>query len=136
MIYGIGTDIVRIDRIARVMVRTNGRFAAKVLGVDERKEYYARAAHCATRALAFVATRFAAKEAFAKAIKLGLHQPMSWQAMQTLNAPGGQPIVVVNGPLADWLGVRGINAHVTLSDEQEYALAFVLAEQTVKVKST
>lgn len=129
MIYGIGIDLVQIKRIADVMARTRGRFAMKVLGADELEKYYARAARSATRALAFLALRIAAKEAFAKAIGLGMRQPMTWRAMQTLNAPNGQPIIVVNEPLADWLSTHYINAHVTLSDEKGYALAWVVAEQ-------
>ena len=67
-IYGIGTDIVQVSRVAAVMTRTNGRFAEKVLGPDELRVYHARNARSAARGLAFLATRFSAKEAFSKAI--------------------------------------------------------------------
>ena len=91
-IYGIGTDLVQVSRIAGVMERTKGRFAEKVLGADELRVYHARKARSDVRGLAFLATRFSAKEAFSKAIGLGMHWPMTWRAVQTLNEPSGKPI--------------------------------------------
>ncbi len=129
MIYGIGTDIVQINRIAGVVARTNGRFITRILGVEEQQQYHARAARCAERGLAFLASRFAAKEAFVKALGLGMRQPMTWHAMQTLNEPNGRPQIVVDAKLAAWLQARRIEVHVTLSEEKEYAVAYVLAEQ-------
>ena len=127
-IYGIGTDIVQVSRVAAVMTRTGGRFAEKVLGPDELRVYHARQARSAARGLAFLATRFSAKEAFSKAIGLGMHWPMTWRALQTLNKPSGEPMVVASGELADWLDARGITACVTISDERDYAVSFVIAE--------
>src|ERR1700693_523023 len=127
-IYGIGTDIVQVSRVAAVMERTKGRFAEKVLGADELRIYHARNARSQVRGLAFLATRFAAKEAFSKAIGLGLRWPMTWRAMQTLNAPRGAPVVAASGELESWLSERGITARITISDEREYAVAFVIAE--------
>ncbi|BBE08816.1 4'-phosphopantetheinyl transferase [Mycoavidus cysteinexigens] len=129
MIYGIGTDIIHLERVAGVLERTAGRFAEKVLGPDELVKYRARAVRSEVRGLAFLATRFAVKEAFSKAIGLGMHWPMTWRALQTLNEPSGRPIAVALGELADWLAARRIQTHVTISDEREYALAFVIAEQ-------
>lgn len=127
MIYGIGTDIIQIGRVAAVMARTHGRFAEKVLGPEELEKFRARAARSPQRGLAFLATRFAAKEAFSKAIGLGMRMPMTWRAMQTLNAPSGRPYVAVSGTLAQWLAERGITAEVSISDEKDYAIAFVIA---------
>jgi holo-[acyl-carrier protein] synthase len=127
-IYGIGTDLVQVSRIAAVMQRTHGRFAEKVLGADELRVYHARNARSEVRGLAFLATRFSAKEAFSKAIGLGMHWPMTWRALQTLNEPSGKPIVVASGELAEWLAARGITARVTVSDERDYAVSFVIAE--------
>ena len=127
-IYGIGTDIVQVSRVAAVMTRTNGRFAEKVLGADELRIYHARQARSAVRGLAFLATRFSAKEAFSKAIGLGMRWPMTWRALQTLNEPSGKPMVVASGELAQWLEARGITARVTISDEHDYAVSFVIAE--------
>lgn len=127
-IYGIGTDIVQVSRVEAVMTRTNGRFAEKVLGPDELRVYHARNARSQVRGLAFLATRFSAKEAFSKAIGLGMHWPMTWRAMQTLNEPSGKPVVVASGELAEWLAARRITARVTISDEHDYAVSFVIAE--------
>jgi holo-[acyl-carrier protein] synthase len=128
-IYGIGTDIQQVSRVKGVMERTNGRFAEKVLGPDELKTYRSRAARSPVRGLAYLSTRFAAKEAFSKAIGLGMHWPMTWRALQTLNEPSGKPMVVASGELAAWLAERKLTAKVTISDEVDYAVAFVIAEQ-------
>ncbi|PLZ02506.1 holo-ACP synthase [Burkholderia sp. WAC0059] len=127
-IYGIGTDIIQVSRVSAVMERTGGRFAKRVLGPDELRVYEARAARSAARGLAFLATRFSAKEAFSKAIGLGIHWPMTWRALQTLNEPSGKPVAVASGELAQWLDERGIRAHVTITDERDYAVSFVIAE--------
>jgi holo-[acyl-carrier protein] synthase len=127
-IYGIGTDIVQVSRVAGVMERTKGRFAEKVLGPDELRIYHARDARSPVRGLAFLATRFSAKEAFSKAIGLGMHWPMTWRALQTLNESSGKPTIVASGELAQWLAARGITAQVTISDEHDYAVSFVIAE--------
>jgi holo-[acyl-carrier protein] synthase len=129
MIYGTGSDIIDIRRVAGVLERTGGRFAERVLGPEELAVYRARGARSAARGLAYLSTRFAAKEAFSKAIGLGLHSPMTWRAMQTLNARSGAPLVVPNGALLEWVQSRGLNFHVTLSDERDYAIAYVIAEQ-------
>ncbi|MFM0322880.1 holo-ACP synthase [Caballeronia glebae] len=127
-IYGIGTDVVQVSRVAAVMTRTKGRFAEKVLGPDELRIYHARNARSEVRGLAFLATRFSAKEAFSKAIGLGMRWPMTWRALQTLNEPSGKPMVAASGELAQWLEQRGITAKITVSDERDYAVSFVIAE--------
>ncbi|WP_429497371.1 holo-ACP synthase [Robbsia andropogonis] len=136
MIFGIGSDIIDIRRVAATMERTGGRFVEKVLGPQEIAIYEARRARSAARGLAFLSTRFAAKEAFSKAIGLGIHMPMTWRAMQTLNRPGGAPIVQTSGGLSEWVDARGLTFHVTLSDERDYAIAYVIAEQRDKGQTT
>jgi holo-[acyl-carrier protein] synthase len=133
-IYGIGTDIIQVSRVAAVMERTNGRFAPKVLGPDELAVYEARKARSATRGLAYLSTRFSAKEAFSKAIGLGMHMPMTWRAVQTLNAPGGKPYMVASGELALWLEARGITTQVSITDEHDYAVSFVIAETSQPIR--
>ncbi|KND55561.1 Holo-[acyl-carrier protein] synthase [Candidatus Paraburkholderia kirkii] len=127
-IYEIGTDVVQVSRVAAVMERTRGRFAEKVLGPDELRVYHARRARSEVRGLAFLATRFSAKEAFSKAIGLGMRWPMTWCALQTLNEPSGKPVIAASGELAEWLAQRRITAKVTVSDERDYAVSFVIAE--------
>ncbi|WP_422648370.1 Holo-[acyl-carrier-protein] synthase [Cupriavidus sp. H18C1] len=130
MIYGVGTDIIQIERVRSVMARTGGRFAEKVLGPQELAVYHRRRARVEKRGLAFLATRFAAKEAFSKAIGLGMHWPMTWRAMELLNMPSGEPYARCHGELAQWLDERGLTVRVSVSDEHDYAVAFAIAERT------
>ena len=128
MIAGIGTDIIRIDRIAAALARHGDRFAEKILGPQELEKYHRRKAKVEARGIRFLATRFAAKEAFSKAIGLGMRMPMWWSRMQTLNAPGGRPKIVLASPLAEWYAERFGAAHVSLTDESEYGAAYVIVE--------
>ncbi|GAB3547240.1 holo-ACP synthase [Noviherbaspirillum agri] len=129
MIYGIGTDIIQMSRIEAALARHGERFAEKVLGPDELEKYRRRKAKVAVRGLRFLATRFAAKEAFSKAIGLGMHMPMTWRSMQTLNAPSGKPVAVTSGALKDFMEQNGLTAQVTITDEADYAVAFVIVEK-------
>jgi holo-[acyl-carrier protein] synthase len=130
VIYGIGTDICDIERIAAALARRGERFARKVLGAHEFEVFQARRARAATRGLAYLATRFAAKEAFAKAIGLGMRMPMTWRHCEVVNAPSGRPELRLHGALAAWFAQRGLQAHVSVSDESRYACAFVVVETT------
>ncbi len=129
MIYGIGTDIIRIDRIAAALRRHGPRFAGKILGTEELAKYHQRAARSELRGISFLATRFAAKEAFSKAIGMGMRMPMTWRAMQTLNDPSGKPVVVTSGTLAMFMAQHGLTAQVSITDETDYAVAFVIVEK-------
>jgi holo-[acyl-carrier protein] synthase len=128
MVYGIGTDICDLRRIAQTLARRGERFAEKVLGPGELQVFRARRARVEDRGLAYLGSRFSAKEAFSKAIGLGLHMPMTWRACETLNHPSGQPFIRLHGELARWFDERHLRAHVTLSDETDYAVSFVLVE--------
>jgi holo-[acyl-carrier protein] synthase len=127
-IHGIGTDVCDIRRIQAVLARRGDRFAEKVLGPSEWRVWQARGARSASRGLAYLATRFSAKEAFSKAIGLGLRMPMTWRACETLNHPSGQPYIRLHGVLAEWFTARRLIAHVTLSDESDTAVSFVVVE--------
>jgi holo-[acyl-carrier protein] synthase len=132
MIYGIGTDIVLIERIRTLQARWGERFARRVLGPDELKEYHRRHGRGTPgpeRAARYLAKRFAAKEAFSKAIGLGLRGPMTLLSLQVLNDRHGKPIAVPRNALAAWLDERGLVAHVSISDELDSALAFVVVER-------
>ena len=124
-IYGIGTDIVQISRIEAALGR-NERFAEKVLGPQELEKFQHRRAKNELRGKRFLATRFSAKEAFSKAIGLGIHMPMSWRACQILNAPGGKPVIVCSGALEQFMQDNKLSAQVTISDEADYGVAFVI----------
>ncbi|MDB5796667.1 MAG: holo-ACP synthase [Paucimonas sp.] len=129
MIYGIGTDIIQISRIEGALARNGERFAERVLGQDELDKFRRRRAKVEARGLRFLATRFAAKEAFSKAIGLGMRMPMTWRAMQVLNAPSGQPVVVCSGSLQEFMSGNGLAARVSITDEADYAVAFVIVEK-------
>ncbi|ALU89027.1 4'-phosphopantetheinyl transferase [Herbaspirillum rubrisubalbicans] len=130
MIYGIGTDILQISRLQATLQRHGDRFAGKILGPQEMEKYLRRKAKVEARGIRFLATRFAAKEAFSKAIGLGMRMPMTWRAMQVLNAPSGKPVVVCSGALQQWMQEQGLSAQVSITDEVEYAVAFVIVEKS------
>ncbi len=128
MIYGIGNDICDVRRISAALQRHGERFAQRILGADEWRVYEARRARSPTRAIRYVATRFSAKEAFSKAVGLGIRTPMRWHDCQVLNQASGQPAIVLSGVLQTWFAARALKAHVTLTDETDYAVAFVVVE--------
>ena len=129
MIYGLGTDLCDIRRVDAVLARRGDRFAEKVLGANELEVWRQRRDRVPLRGVRYLATRFAAKEAFSKAIGLGLRWPMTWRACEVVNAPGGRPRIALHGELAAWFDTRRLTAHVTLTDESDYAAAFVVVEQ-------
>ncbi|MGN6455836.1 MAG: holo-ACP synthase [Achromobacter mucicolens] len=128
-IAGIGMDLLRIDRIERALARHGIRFAEKILGPEELVKFHARRARDPVRGLRFLATRFAAKEAFSKAIGLGMRMPMTWRRVQTLNAPGGRPVLVIAPELQAWYAERFGAAHVSITDESDMAAAYVVVER-------
>jgi holo-[acyl-carrier protein] synthase len=128
MIYGVGTDVCDIRRIAATLARRGDRFAEKVLGPTELRVFRERRAKVQARGIAHLASRFSAKEAFSKAIGLGLHLPMTWRHCEILNHASGQPFIRLHGELADWFDARHLVAHVTVSDETDYAASFVVVE--------
>jgi len=134
MIFGIGTDICDLRRIAESLERRGDRFAEKVLGPTELQVFHHRRSRSVPRGLAYLGSRFSVKEAFSKAIGLGIHMPMTWRACETLNHESGQPYIRLHGALAEWFALRQLSAHVTLSDETDYAVSFVVVE-TVPVAS-
>ncbi|MFC4299154.1 MAG: holo-ACP synthase [Castellaniella sp.] len=127
-IAGIGTDLLRVDRIERIYARHGDRFVRRILGADEQLVHARRRARDPRRGILYLATRFAAKEAFSKAIGLGIHMPMTWSRAQVLNRPGGAPEIRLSGPLADWYATRFGRAHVSMTDETDIVSAFVVIE--------
>lgn len=129
MIYGIGTDICDIRRLEATFGRQGERFVRKVLSDAEILVWRRRAERNAQRGLSFLATRFSAKEAFSKAIGLGMRTPMAWRRCEILNLPSGQPVIVLHGELKTWFERQGLRAHVTVTDETDYAASFVVIEK-------
>lgn len=129
MIYGIGTDICDIRRITATFERQGDRFARKVLSDAELDVWRARSARWPQRGLRFLATRFSAKEAFSKAIGMGMRMPMSWRLCEIANERSGKPVIVLHGDLKNWFDSEGLVAHVTVTDESDYAASFVVVER-------
>jgi holo-[acyl-carrier protein] synthase len=115
--------------VEAALQRHGERFAAKILGPEEFDKFQRRRSRVEARGLRFLATRFAAKEAFSKAIGLGMRMPMTWRAMQTLNSPSGKPVAVTSGQLKKYMDQNGWTAQVTITDESDYAVAFVIVEK-------
>ena len=129
MIYGIGTDICDVRRIRDSLERSGERFAAKVLSEAELEIWRARGERWPERGVRFLATRFSAKEAFSKAIGLGMHMPMTWRDCEIATLASGQPVIVLHRGLKDWFEGLGLSAHVSVSDETDYVTSFVVVEK-------
>jgi len=129
VIYGIGTDLCDLRRMEQTLARRGERFAERVLGPSELKVFRARRDRHPARGLRFLATRFSAKEAFSKAIGLGIRMPMTWSACEILNEASGKPVIRLSGALAEWFSSRGLVAHVSVTDESDYVAAFVVVER-------
>jgi holo-[acyl-carrier protein] synthase len=129
-IFGIGTDICDIRRIRAAWERHGERFAMKILSEAEMHTFRARTARWPDRGVRFLATRFSVKEAFSKAIGLGMRMPMTWRLCEVGRQPSGQPTIVLHGVLHTWCAQRRLRAHVSLSDESDYATSYVIVEQS------
>ena len=124
MIFGVGTDVVEIDRIEKSLKRFGERFAQRILCDSELKRFRAH-----RQPAAFLAKRFAAKEAFAKAFGTGIKAPANWHGVWVTNQPSGKPELQFSEPLLKALSSRGVlRAHVSLSDERGVAVATVILE--------
>ncbi len=125
MIYGIGTDLASIKRIEDALFRFGDRFLHRILSEAEVAEY----AYSAQPAR-FLAKRFAAKEAFSKAFGTGIGAEVGWHDVAVGHDARGKPIFKLSDSLAaraQQLGIR--DSHISLSDESEHALAFVILEK-------
>jgi holo-[acyl-carrier protein] synthase len=124
MIVGIGTDVVSIDRIEKTLQRFGERFVDRVLTPAERVRYdktRAKASH--------LAKRWAAKEAFSKAIGTGIHAPFTWQSISVGRDPRGKPGIVPSAAMQKHLDALGVTrAHISLTDDAGVAVAFVVLE--------
>ncbi|TWO68943.1 holo-ACP synthase [Caenimonas sedimenti] len=129
MIYGIGTDICDVRRIRASLDKHGERFARKILSEAELATWRARSARWPERGVRYLATRFSAKEAFSKAIGMGMRMPMTWRLCEVGKLPSGQPVLVLHGVLREWFEGRGLSAHVTVTDETDYAASFVVVER-------
>ena len=126
MIHGIGTDLLDARRIRDGLVRFGEHYADRILAPAEHAGYYA-----SRDPARFLAKCFAAKEAFAKATGTGLRAPVMLRNIAVLRDTRGKPHIECAPELAAWLASRGVTAHhVSLSDEGDLVLAYVILEKT------
>jgi holo-[acyl-carrier protein] synthase len=118
-----------VRRIEATFQRQGERFVRKVLGDAEVLVWQQRSARSAERGMRYLATRFSAKEAFSKAVGLGMRLPMTWRRCEITNAPSGQPQIVLHGDLKQWFEAQGLKAHVSVTDETDYAASYVVVER-------
>jgi holo-[acyl-carrier protein] synthase len=125
VIYGIGIDLVRVVRIAEVLKRWNNRFIRRVFTEEEARQCLARAFPASSFAL-----RFAAKEAFSKAIGLGMRRGVRWRDIEVFHYPGGKPGLKLYGRCLEICRENEISGcHLSLSDEGDYGAAVVVLEK-------
>lgn len=124
MIYGIGTDIIEIPRVEAALGRFGDRFARRILCEPEMKRFSVH-----RKPAAYLAKRFAAKEAFTKALGTGIRSPANWHGVWVINLRSGKPALEFTPALQSLLDLRGVRqAHVSLTDERELASATVILE--------
>ena len=128
LIYGIGTDICDIRRIRVSLARHGDRFAEKILSEAELATWRARSQRWPERGVRYLATRFSAKEAFSKAIGMGMRMPMSWRLCEIGKLASGKPCIILHGGLKAWFDGQGLTAHVSVTDETDYAASFCVVE--------
>ena len=129
MIYGIGTDVCDVRRIRASLERHGERFALNILSDAEFATWQHRSKRWPERGVRYLATRFSAKEAFSKAVGMGMRMPMTWRHCEIAKAASGQPHIVLHGELKAWFEARRLSAHVSVTDETDYAASFVVVEQ-------
>jgi holo-[acyl-carrier protein] synthase len=124
MIYGVGTDVVEIGRIDKALERFGERFARKILCEPELKRFLSH-----RQPASYLAKRFAAKEAFTKALGTGIHAPANWHGVWVRNLPSGKPVLEFSESLGKLLDSRKIiQSHLSLTDERGVAIATVILE--------
>jgi holo-[acyl-carrier protein] synthase len=126
VIYGIGTDIVRVARMQQDLERFGKRFAERILNDNELREF-----SVSSRPAHFLARRFAAKEATAKALGTGFSHGLALRHIGVIHDDAGKPLLEFTDAALDFIRERGITtAHISLSDEEDHAVAFVTLEKS------
>ena len=124
MIYGVGTDIVNIERVKKILSKNRDGFVQRVLSEHEQALFTNKA-----DSAAYCAKRFAAKEAFAKALGTGIGRVVSFQDLTVRNNENGKPYFIPSEKLRQFLVEKNIKqAHLSISDESKNAIAFVVLE--------
>lgn len=125
MIFGVGVDIILIKRMDNAIQRWGERFINRIFTEQEQKLCLSRA-----NPVAHFSMRFAAKEAFSKALGTGMKRGIRWQDIEIYHEQGRRPMIRLHGrskELSESLGIE--NVHVSLSDDTDYAIAMVILER-------
>jgi holo-[acyl-carrier protein] synthase len=124
VIFGVGTDVVEIERIQKALERFGDKFAKRILCEPELRRFHAHRLPAN-----YLAKRFAAKEAFTKALGTGIRSPANWHGVWVVNLGSGKPVLEFSEPLKKFLVQQGVShAHLSLSDEKGVAFATVILE--------
>ncbi len=124
MIVGIGTDIVTVSRMQESLQRIGNKFAQRLLTEFEYQQFEEK-----NNGAQYLAKRFACKEAAVKALGTGFAQGITWKHVEVSNDELGAPILTLSGPALDRAETLGVTkVHLSLSDEKEHAVAFVILE--------
>ena len=120
-IIGTGIDIVEIARIEKTYNRYESKFASKILHDEELKEL-----ENSYDVVAFIAKRFAVKEAFVKALGTGIRGEVSWHSMYVKHDENGKPFLAFTPEFAKEINAWKLEVHISISDEKNYAVANAL----------
>lgn len=125
MLLGIGTDIVEVARVHESLSRMGQGFAWRILAETERLDFLA-----ANEPARFLAKRFAAKEAFGKALGIGVRAPATLHSIGVTHDALGRPEFAYFKALVDYMQTAALAAHLSISDERQYVIAFAVIEKT------
>ncbi len=128
-IAGIGVDLLSIERVEKLLKKNGSRFAAKILGGEELQLFYIRKSRNLKNAVNFLSSRFAMKEAFSKALGIGMTKPMAWREIQVFNSKNGKPEIVLSSDLSNWYEKKNYGtAHISASHDKGIVTAYVVIE--------
>ncbi|GAA0199605.1 holo-ACP synthase [Kangiella japonica] len=123
-IFGVGTDIVKLERVERSYQRHGDKFAERILSADELEAYVTK-----KNKPTYLAKRFAAKEAISKALGTGMREGIDFKQLSIVSNQLGKPEVVLQGKAEEWAQNNKITrVHLSISDERDAAVAFAIAE--------
>lgn len=123
-VIGIGTDIIKVSRIKRLLKKRGDSFAKRILHENELKIFKKH-----KTSANYLAKRFAAKEALSKALGTGIAKGISFEEIEVINNEDGKPYLVLHGTALDISNSLGVdNLFISLSDEKKYAIAYVILE--------
>lgn len=131
MIRGIGCDVVEVKRVADVLAKHGERFVDRLLTPNEKPLYEKRKSLSREHALAFIASRWAVKEAVSKALGTGIADDVTFHSMEVMHNAKGAPLMIFNDSLKERLMKQGLFVHVSITDEKNVVAAFAVAEQRI-----